>query len=227
LVELAEADALVNFLAHFHLSPPWADALAGAYLGDFVRGPVHLHHDLPPMMRQGITLHRAIDAFTDRHPVWRRSCQHLAPGRRRLGGIVIDVLYDHYLCRNWARFSPEPVEAFADSCYQSLLSRTSWMEEPARRGIRRMKEQSWLSAYGETEGIALAFRRMERRSAALTGLASAMDDFTAHYAELEEEFLEFYPAAIEFAAATWSGLQNETRPGEGGSPGRVHDSQSN
>jgi hypothetical protein len=75
----------VNFLAHFHLSPPWPDALAGAYLGDFVRGPVDQHPDLPPMIRKGITLHRAIDAFTDAHPVWRRSCQYLQPERRRLG----------------------------------------------------------------------------------------------------------------------------------------------
>ena len=195
----------MNFLAHFHLSPPWPDALAGAYLGDFVRGPVEQHQDLPVMIRQGIVLHRAIDAFTDSHPVWRRSGRHLHPTRRRLAGIIIDVLYDHYLCRNWSRFSAVPLEDFAQTCYESLLSRTTWMEEPARRGIRRMKEQSWLSAYGEPDGIALAFRRMERRSPALAGLARAMDDFTAHDSALETDFLEFYPAAMEFAAGAWNG----------------------
>ncbi len=193
----------MNFLAHFHLSPPWPDALAGAYLGDFVRGPVDQHLDLPPMIRKGITLHRAIDAFTDAHPVWRRSCQYLQPERRRLGGIIIDVLYDHYLCRHWSRFAEVPLEDFAESCYGNLLSRTSWMDESARRGVRRMKEQGWLSTYRERDGIALAFQRMEERSRALSGLARAMDDFLLHYEALDRDFLEFYPAAVEFAAKNW------------------------
>lgn len=205
----------MNFLAHFHLSPPWPDALAGAYLGDFVRGPVEQHQDLPLMIRQGISLHRAIDAFTDAHPVWRQSCHHLHPSRRRLGGIVIDVIYDHYLCRNWNRFATIPLEEFAATCYESLLSRTTWMEEAARRGVRRMKSQSWLSAYGETEGIALALRRMERRSPALAGLASAMEDFTTHYDELEVEFLDFYPKLIDFSAEVWAGLQTKGPTGIG------------
>ncbi|RFC43873.1 MAG: Acyl carrier protein phosphodiesterase [Verrucomicrobia bacterium] len=180
--------------------------MAGAYLGDFVRGPVDQHQDLPPMIRQGITLHRCIDAFTDAHPVWRRSCQHLQPGRRRLGGIIIDVLYDHYLCRHWEQFSDVALDEFAQTCYQSLLSRAAWMDESARRGVRRMKDQGWLSTYSERDGIALAFRRMERRSPALAGLSGAMEDFTLHYDEIERDFLEFYPAVIEFSTRNWAQL---------------------
>lgn len=200
----------MNFLAHFHLSPPWPDALAGAYLGDFVRGPVDQHRDLPPMIRQGITLHRNIDAFTDNHPVWRRSCHCLQPAHRRLGGIIIDVLYDHYLCLHWNRYAEVALDDFARTCYESLLSRTTWMDETARRGVRRMREQGWLSAYREKDGIALAFRRMERRSPALRGLAGAMEDFTLHYHDFEEDFLEFYPSVMDFSATTWAQLASRS-----------------
>jgi len=201
----------LNFLAHFHLSPPWPDALAGAYLGDFVRGPVESHSDLPPMIRQGISLHRAIDAFTDTHALWRQSTLHLARERRRIAGIAVDVIYDHFLCRHWDRYSETRIEVFAAKCYEGLLSRTPWMDEPARRGVRRMRDQDWLTTYRERDGIALAFQRMERRSPALRGLADAVDDFTAHYAALEEEFLTYYPQVITFAARTWEDLAQKTR----------------
>jgi acyl carrier protein phosphodiesterase len=158
------------------------------------------------MIRQGITLHRAIDGFTDLHPVWRRSTLHVASVRRRIAGIAVDVIYDHFLCRHWNRFSTTRIEDFAAMCYEGLLSRTPWMEEPARRGVRRMREQDWLTTYREREGIALAFRRMERRSPALLGLADVVDDFTAHYADLEEEFLAYYPEVVSFAARTWAEL---------------------
>ncbi len=209
----------MNFLAHFHLSPPWPDALAGAYLGDFVRGPVDDHIDLPPMIRHGITLHRAIDGFTDSHPVWRQSTLHIAATRRRLAGIAIDVIYDHFLCRHWHRFGDEVMEDFVARCYECLLSRTSWMGEPARRGVRRMRQHDWLMTYRETEGIATTFRRMEQRSPVLTGLADASEDFRQHYTELEAEFLAYYPEVTAFARATWQTLQRKTRRDD--SPRRV------
>lgn len=201
----------MNFLAHFHLSPPWPDALAGAYLGDFVRGPVESHPDLPPMIRQGISLHRAIDGFTDSHVLWRQSTLHLARTRRRIAGIAVDVIYDHFLCRHWDRYSETRIETFAAMCYEGLLSRTPWMEETARRGVRRMRDQDWLTTYRERDGIALAFQRMERRSPALRGLEAAVEDFAAHYAALEEDFLSYYPQAITFAARTWNELEQKTR----------------
>lgn len=197
----------MNFLAHFHLSPANADAVAGAFLGDFVRGPVETHVDLPEIMRRGITLHRQIDAFTDRHPVWRRSADRLAPERRRLGGIIIDVIYDHYLCRNWLSFSQQLLEEFAEFCYDCLLSRTQFMEPDVRRVVRRMREYDWLNSYREIDGIGVAFDRMSRRAPVLAEIPLAMDDFRENYEEMEGDFLEFYPELSTFAKDAWAKLK--------------------
>jgi acyl carrier protein phosphodiesterase len=80
------------------------------------------------------------------------------------------------------------------------------MDESARRGVRRMKDQGWLNTYSERDGIGLAFRRMERRSPALAGLSGAMEDFTLHYDEMDRDFLEFYPTLIEFSTRNWAQL---------------------
>jgi len=196
----------MNFLAHFHVTPPMADALVGAYLGDFVRGRIEEHTDLPPLMRQGITLHRKVDGFTDTHPIWRTSAARLEHPNRRLAGVIIDVIYDHYLCLHWERFAKASLPEFAEFCYASLLSRTQWMETDARRGVRRMKEQDWINTYARVEGIDLAFERMSRRSPLLKTLPAASADFRQNYEALEADFLRYYPELLRFARETWREL---------------------
>jgi len=199
----------MNFLAHFHLTPPVPDAIVGAYLGDFVRGKVHDQVDLPLQMRQGIILHRKVDGYTDQHPIWRRSAKRLDPGRRRLAGIIIDVIYDHYLCLHWSDFSPQPLEEFVEFCYSCLISRTQLMEEDARRAVRRMREHDWLNSYQQVDGIGLAFRGLSYRSRALKGIEHAVDDFRANYEDLEGDFLAYYPELQRFAKEAWLGIMED------------------
>ncbi|MEM7013172.1 MAG: ACP phosphodiesterase [Verrucomicrobiota bacterium] len=193
----------MNFLAHFHLSPSDADAITGAYLGDFVRGRIDDLIDMPAVMREGVRLHRQIDAYTDNHPDWRRSVERLAPERRRLGGIIVDVLYDHYLCRNWDKFSDRSLAAFAEFCYTSLLSRTQFMEQEPRRVVRRMREHDWLNSYQTVDGIEFAFERMSKRAPVLAEIHLAKDDFRESYDEFETDFLSFYPQLMDFAKESW------------------------
>ena len=190
----------MNFLAHFHVGPHDADGIAGAFLGDFVRGRVEDHVDLPKPLREAITLHRRVDAFTDSHPIWQRSAARLHKDRRRLAGIIIDVIYDHYLCLHWSQFSTRALDDFASHCYNALLSRTQFMEVEPRRIVRRMQSHDWLQSYHEKEGIALAFRRLSFRSKALRGIERANEDFEANYDELDADFLEFYPELLKFVA---------------------------
>lgn len=159
--------------------------------------------DLPPAMRHGITLHRRIDAFTDSHPAWQASTRRLSPEHRRLGGIIVDVIYDHYLCRHWAEFSDRPLEEFAAYCYDCLLSRTPFMEPEVRRIVRRMQGSDWLSSYQTRDGIAVAFQRMARRGKVLVGIETATRDFVAGYEEFERDFLRFYPELVAFSKASW------------------------
>jgi acyl carrier protein phosphodiesterase len=57
----------MNFLAHAFLSFNDKDLLTGNMISDFVKGKKR--YDYPISIQKGITLHRAIDEFTDCHPV--------------------------------------------------------------------------------------------------------------------------------------------------------------
>ena len=80
----------MNFLAHFHLAWPDEGLITGGLEGDYIKGP--LHGALPPQIERGIRLHRAIDAYTDGHPLIQQLRRDLPPGLRRYAGILIDLL---------------------------------------------------------------------------------------------------------------------------------------
>ena len=65
----------MNYLAHLYLAEQTSEGLLGSLLGDFVKG--RLESRFPEAVRRGIVLHRAIDTFTDAHPL------HLESRNRR------------------------------------------------------------------------------------------------------------------------------------------------
>src|SRR6266850_1875154 len=108
----------MNWLAHLYLSEPNPEFRLGNLLADIA--PDRSLASLPAAFQRGIAQHRRIDAFTDSHPVVRRSIQRFAPPFRRFGSIVCDVFYDHFLARDWDSYSSEPLSTFAQSVYGSF-----------------------------------------------------------------------------------------------------------
>ena len=62
----------MNFLAHIYLSGDDPNIMVRNFIGDFVKGR-NLAEQLGTAVGKGIELHRAIDEFTDSHPVVRQS----------------------------------------------------------------------------------------------------------------------------------------------------------
>ena len=93
----------MNHLAHFHLSWPRKNLVVGALEGDFHRGPVP--GSLNPALVDGVILHRAIDGFTDSHPLLTEARSRFPTGTRRYAGIMLDLCFDYFLYRHWRSFS--------------------------------------------------------------------------------------------------------------------------
>ena len=91
----------MNYLGHLYVAGDDPELQLGGLLGDFVRG-----RDLsafPEGVARGISLHRSIDAYTDRHPAFRSACEALPAEYRRFSRILIDVYFGHLLARDWQR----------------------------------------------------------------------------------------------------------------------------
>ena len=190
---------VLNFLAHLYLAEATDESLIGNFLGDFVKGtPESLRGRYPEAVIRGIRKHRAIDAFTDSHPTFRKAKALLEPHRRRLAGIVVDVFYDYFLSSQWPGGKAKRLE-FIRECHETLSKPEPWLPENFRAVIPRMITENWLGSYASLEGLALTFRRVSTRAPVAVGVLGAEQDLIGNEKAFGELYSEFFPDLCEFA----------------------------
>lgn len=191
----------MNYLAHLFLARPDRGLLVGAIAADFVRGRIE---NLPfsADVRSGIRLHRLIDSYTDAHPLPRRSRNRFGPERRRYAGVIVDLMYDHFLARHWERFSTEPLPVFCADTYRLLLGQQAQLPPRLATLLPRIAAEDWLGSYREYENVAFALERIGRRLSRGNGLLGVEADLRPVYAEVERDFLGFFPELID-AVDAW------------------------
>lgn len=151
----------MNFLAHLWLADRTRTSLAGAVLGDVVRGS-----DLsayPDDIAQGIRIHRRVDALTDRHPLVIAARERFAPRARRYAGIVLDLACDHALATNWSQHSDESLPDFCARAAGDVAGAGQWFSfaggrAPDADGFARL-----LASYATAPGIEHAIGRVATR----------------------------------------------------------------
>lgn len=181
----------MNYLAHLFLSDNTANSIMGNFLGDFVKG--NPHGRFPAEIAEGIITHRKIDLFTDSHPVVSSSKKLISLPRRRFAGIIIDIIYDHFLSRNWDRYSRSDLNGFVERMYRSLENHEVNIPQKAEMVIEKMIKEDWLRSYGTLEGIDTAFKRISRRLKKESMLSAAVEELENHYQVLNDHFLRFFP----------------------------------
>ncbi len=183
---------IMNFLAHLHLAAHTGSSLTGNLLGDFVKGS--LPTGLAAPFDEGIWLHRKIDAFTDGHPEHKAAVACFEAPWRRFGGIVVDMLYDHWLSQHWAAFSSDPLPRFLAQSYGQLLADHHVLPEGLPLPLKRMAEQNWIASYQRKEGLAQALNGIGRRLRRPMPLGDALLTLDeAQWQGCEAGFLRFYP----------------------------------
>lgn len=151
----------MNHTAHCFLSFADADLLLGNFIGDYVKGKSWM--DYPQGIQNGIILHRSIDSFTDNHPATRQSVARIRAFAGRYAPPVVDILYDHLLCRYWDRYATVPFEAFADWTYEVLDQRQAHMPLSLQRRWPDMRAGRFLQGYQTREGVEWVFGQFARR----------------------------------------------------------------
>ncbi|GAA4358305.1 acyl carrier protein phosphodiesterase [Hymenobacter saemangeumensis] len=188
----------MNFLAHLFLSGPadapgYADVLLGNFVADSVPGKQL--EGFPPAVQTGIRLHRAIDTFTDQHPVVRRGTQRLRDaGYGKYAGVISDIFLDHFLARNFPDYSTESLSVFTQRVYALLSARTAEMPARVQHFLPYMVQQNWLQHYATLEGVARSLNGLSRRALPGSGMETAVAELQANYSAYEADFRAFWPA---------------------------------
>jgi len=181
----------MNFLAHLLLSGSDPDWRAGGFLGDFIRGP--LTGERPAAIERGIALHRHVDASSDHHAAVLEAKRLFPRPYRRWAPVALDVLFDHFLARDFQRFSRQPLDAFSHECYGQLDARREHLTVPASRFLDRMAEVDLLTAYARRDSVTRALQHLSGRARGDNPLAAMDPTLTALEAELQTAFERLMP----------------------------------
>ncbi|HEX5792713.1 MAG TPA: ACP phosphodiesterase [Rheinheimera sp.] len=181
----------MNYLAHITLSQPNQYSLVGNLLGDFCKG-VQLQA-LPSQMLAGLANHRAVDHFTDHHPIVMQAKRYFSDQRRRFAGIALDVLFDHFLIRHWQQFYPQPFAAYKQQVYTDLAAAEPLMPVAMADTMRRVYQQDWFSSYQHLPQLGQALDRIAERIRFHNQFSGIIVEIMPRYQQLERDFLAFYP----------------------------------
>ncbi|MBU6246295.1 MAG: DUF479 domain-containing protein [Xanthomonadaceae bacterium] len=187
----------MNHLAHALLAGDDAALRLGGMLGDFVRGAPE--PDWPAGIAAGIRLHRAIDVYTDAHPQVLAARSRLAPPFRRYAGILLDVWFDHCLARDFARWSPAPLDTFSDGLRQLLVDHHAALPPGLARFLAYMQANDLPATYAQPEVVGRALTGIGQRLRRDNPLGEALPVLQAIDASLAGHFEAFFPDLRAFA----------------------------
>lgn len=180
----------MNYLAHIFLSGNNDLIKIGNFMADGIRGNDYLH--FPEEVKKGIILHRHIDTFTDAHPIYRKSKHRLHEKYGHYAGVIMDILYDHFLAKNWSNYSDEKLDDYAANFYKSLEDNYAILTEKTRNLLPYMTERNWLTSYGTIAGIEMILFQMDYRTKHIANMQEAVVELQEFYSDFEEEFTLFF-----------------------------------
>ena len=198
----------MNWLAHALLSEPDTEVRIGNVLADLVKG--RERKQMSDAFLQGVKHHQKIDAFTDTHPVFLRSCSRVSHPYRRFAGILINIFYDHFLASNWEQYAAIPLETFTGELYADIQAYPITFSEDVQYALDRLIADDRLGMYQHIDGIQNTLKRISNRIESRTGrdfeLDSAITQLTDNYNALSDDFAHFFPLLITHVQACDSQL---------------------
>lgn len=180
----------MNFLAHIYLSGENDLVKIGNFMADSIRG--HSYEAYQEDIQKGILLHRSIDSFTDMHPIYRQSKHRLHEKYGHYSGVIMDIFYDHFLAKNWQKYSNESLEAYADDFYQLLRDNYDLLTDRIKGMMPYLIARNWFVSYASLSGLEMIMFQMDHRTKHRVAMNESMVELERFYSEFENEFMLFF-----------------------------------
>lgn len=196
----------MNYLAHSFLS--FTDGqIVGQFLEDFIRN--RNRFSFPKEIQDGITLHRAIDTFTDSHPAIHEAKKVFAPLVRLYAGAFVDVSMDHFVARDLSLNSLAEWKAHSLHVYSVLNAHEQWLPENFKKMLVKMEQDDWLYNYREDWGIKFSIQNVLNKAKYLDKDIPVFEAFLKNKDLLQQCYDDFFPDLLAHAKGINTLLQLE------------------
>jgi possible [acyl-carrier-protein] phosphodiesterase len=186
----------MNFLAHSYLSFS-EEQLVGNMIADFVKNRDVAR--LPESIQKGIKLHRAIDTFTDVHPLIHEAKAPFRPLVRLYSGAFVDVAFDYFLANDTTENSQREWQEHSREVYAVLRRYEEFLPEVFKKVLDKMQQDDWLYNYRNEWGIDYSFRNVVNKAQFLDKTTNVFPAFLANKDFLREKYEIFFPEIKSFA----------------------------
>ena len=180
----------MNFLAHIYLSGEDEEVKIGNFIGDYVKGSAF--HIYPEKIKEGILLHRFIDSFTDKNKYTLVAKTLFTPKYRKYSGIVIDIIYDHFLAVFWNSYSTIPLLEFIDNFHNLLGKYREMLPAEVQEMVPKLIANERLYSYRKIEGIKSVLSTMAIYTSLPDHSDFAIKVLEENYDFLKENFFLFF-----------------------------------
>lgn len=183
----------MNLFAHAVLAAGEAAHQAAGILADRLKGvpgqePFSL---LPKSVQEGVIQHRAIDSFTDQHPLQEGMRGLFSPKSRRVAGIVLDLYGDQRLCAHWERYHSGSKDLCREEAYASLRAVGPSLPAPAAQWASTICRYDLLSACCRWEGVYETALRLGGRIGHKEAFLYAMRELATQRAAIDKAYTQF------------------------------------
>lgn len=180
----------MNYLAHSFLT--FSDGqIVGQFLEDFI--PNKERFSFPRDIQDGITLHRAIDTFTDSHPAIHEAKKIFSPLVRLYSGAFVDVAMDYFVANDLTLNSLHGWKEHSLKVYRVLHEYEIWLPENLKRMLIRMEQDDWLYNYRENQGIQFSMQNVLHKAKYLDKDIPVFNVFLQNKDILQQCYDTFFP----------------------------------
>lgn len=194
----------MNYLAHSFLS--FSDGqIVGQFLEDFIRNKERF--SFPKEIQDGITMHRAIDTFTDSHPAIHEAKKVFSPWVRLYAGAFVDVSMDYFLANDLSLLSEKGWKNHSLKVYRVLNENSEFLPENFKRMLVKMEHDDWLYNYREDWGIKFSIQNVLNKAKYLEKDIPVFQAFLDNKEVLQKCYNDFFPDLLAHAKAENALLQ--------------------
>ena len=184
----------MNYQSHSFLT--YTDGqIVGQCLEDFIRNKDRF--TFPKDIQDGITLHRAIDTYTDSHPAIHEAKKVFAPLVRLYAGAFVDVSMDYFVANDLSLHSLAEWKAHSLRVYRVLNAHEKWLPENFKRMLAKMEQDDWLYHYREDWGIKFSIKNVLNKAKYLDKDIPVFEAFLEHKNDLQKCYHDFFPDLMD------------------------------
>ena len=189
----------MNWLSHIFLSEQNIDFQMGNYLADPLKAKPW--DGASDELKNGMKVHILIDSFADSHLLIKQSKDRLRD-KGLLRSLVVDIVYDYFLSKNWDTFCNIGFEEYLEDFYSEASKRLKDIPDNASQRVERIIKYRVLHKYQSLDDLKIAFKgidqnRLSPRLLLRDSASSYFDNVCDNVDALEKDFLSFFPELCE------------------------------